>query len=581
MSDQFAAPDNAAPGSEFDAMFSTAPATVPDPAASAGTAAVPVAFQPVKIEVAEDPEFPGKKVELDACVAQPENAQPGACPLIVLPAPLASVGWRAYAMFHPALQTGFMANLASRGYVVVAYSERGLARSSGRIDVAGPRDQADGTAVLDWAAENLPAADMDRVGMGGASYGAGQSLLIAAKDPRVKAVAAMSAWGDLFESLYENQTRHMKAFYALRGLFQTWPGAPGATPMPGPSRLNPETEQVFQNIIDNVDIPGLRAYADRRSPVQPEFLDGLDRADLAILLCTFWHETIFSNRAVVDLYNKLTAGPKKLVVQIGDHGNGEGTGLAGGPSRPTNAAIDWFDLHLRGEGTEAEPIVVEAMPSVLTQAHRYGTWEEFVNAPVPFALGEPGATADGTLDSQGTESPWSRTIQVKETPAEIADSLIFRGVRERLGDFRRYNTADLPRQHAAIWSSAPLDKDRRISGEVRLRLTVTPPSSAATIVAYLFDATTAHIATPPGLNFDRIITSAAYSVLDGEPGAAVTVDVPFQLTDYIIRAGRLLRLVVDTGDEFLADANADNPDLTISSTGAEPSRLTIPIAELD
>ncbi|WP_410664566.1 CocE/NonD family hydrolase [Amycolatopsis sp. lyj-84] len=563
--------------SDFDAVFGTIP-----------TADIPVSFHPVKIEVAEDPEFPGRAVELDACVALPDNAQPAEYPLIVLPAPLAPIGWRAYAVFYPLLKKGFMANLAAKGYVVVAYSERGLSHSGGKIDVAGPRDQADGTAVIDWVSEHIQAADLSRVGMAGASYGAGQSLLIAAKDKRVKAVVAMSAWGDLFKSLYENETRHIKAFHALRGLFQTWPGPPSLPsfppqpqpdPMPGVSRLNAETEQVFQHIADNVEIGQLRAFADKRSPIQPEFLDELNRPDLAILLCTYWHETIFSNNSVVDLFNSLTVGSKKLIVQVGDHGNAEGTGLAGEYSRPTVAAMNWFDLHLRDEGEqETDPVVVETMPYPYADAHRYRTWEDFTNAPVPFHLHAPSPDTDGGLDPQGTGSSWSHTVQVEETSAEIADTLIQRGISERLAQFRRYGTRNISRKNAAIWSCPPFGDDQRISGEVRMRLTVTPQNKDATVVAYLFDATAEPFTIPPGKNFDRIITSAAYSILDREPGVPVTIDIPFQLTDYLIRAGRFLRLVVDTKDKFLADANADTTTLTISSTVDQPSCITIPIA---
>ncbi|SDW29928.1 putative hydrolase, CocE/NonD family [Amycolatopsis xylanica] len=552
------------------------------------TADIPVSFHPVKIGVAEDPEFPGRAVELDACVALPENAQPAEYPLIVLPAPLAPIGWRAYAVFHPLLKKGFMANLAAKGYVVVAYSERGLAQSDGKIDVAGPRDQADGTAVIDWVAEHIQAADMSRVGMAGASYGAGQSLLIAAKDKRVKAVVAMSAWGDLFTSLYENETRHIKAFHALRDLFQTWPGPPSLPtfppqpqpdPMPGVSRLNPETEQVFQNIVDNVEIKQLRAYADKRSPIQPEFLDELNRPDLAILLCTYWHETIFSNNAVVALFNSLTGDAKKLIVQVGDHGNAEGTGLAGEYSRPTVAAMNWFDLYLRDEGSpETEPVVVETMPYPYADARRYRTWADFTHAPVRFHLHQPSPDSDGGLDSQGTGTSWSHTIQIEETSAEIADTLVQRGISERLAQFYRYSTRNISRKNAAIWSCPPFGEDQRISGEVRLRLTVTPQTEHATIVAYLFDVTAEPFTIPPGKNFDRIITSAAYTVLDREPGVPVTIEVPFQLTNYLIRAGRFLRLVVDTKDKFLADANADSTTLTVSSTEEEPAYITIPIA---
>ena len=578
MSEQSDSTSDAANGSVFGAVFGTIPAGArPD---SSAAARIPVSLTPVRIPVAEDPEFPGTAVELDACLAVPDNAQPGQCPLIVLPAPLSPMGWQSYALFYPAVNTGFMANLAAQGYVVVAYSERGLSRSGGKIDVAGPRDQADGTAVIDWAGEHVEAADLSRVGMAGASYGAGQSLLIAARDTRVKAVAAMSAWGDLFTSLYENQTRHLKAFEALRDLFQTWPG-PSALPsspqpdsMPGVSRLNAETELAFQNITDNTDIESLRAYAGKRSPVQPEFLAELNRPDLAILLCTYWHETIFSNNTVVDLYSKLTTTSKKLIVQVGDHGNAESTGLAGLDSRPTSAAISWFGLHLRGEGTpDTEPVVTETMPSPYADARRYPTWEDFTSPAARYSLGQPGLSSDGSLDSQGSGSSWSCTIQVAETTAEIADTLIRRGISERLAQFYRYSTSTIPRENAAIWSCPPFTEDQQISGQAQLRLTITPESGDATIVAYLFDATT----QPTGQDYDRIITSAACTILDREPGVAVTIDVPFQLTSYLISAGRYLRLVIDTQDKFLADANAGNTTLTLSSTPGSPSYIDIPV----
>ncbi|MFC3454071.1 hypothetical protein [Amycolatopsis speibonae] len=231
----------------------------------------------------------------------------------------------------------------------------------------------------------------------------------------MKAVVAMSAWGDLSTSLYENETRRIKAFHALRGFLQTWPSPPSPPsfppgpqpdPVPGVSRLNPETEQVFQNIVDNVDIAGLRAFANKRSPIQAEFLDELNRPNLAIRLCAYWHETIFSNNSVVELCTKLSITSKKLIGRVGDHGNAEGIGLAGEHSRPTAAAMNWSDLHLRGEGAaETESVVVETMPYPYADAHRFRTWDEFTDAPVRFTLHEPGPRSDGSLGNQGTGSP--------------------------------------------------------------------------------------------------------------------------------------------------------------------------------
>lgn len=46
--------------------------------------------------------------------------------------------------------------LADSGYVVVSYTSRGFWLSGGQIEVAGPPDIADVSAVIDWALANSP-----------------------------------------------------------------------------------------------------------------------------------------------------------------------------------------------------------------------------------------------------------------------------------------------------------------------------------------------------------------------------------------------------------------------------------------
>ncbi len=82
--------------------------------------------------------------------------------------------------------------LADSGYVVLTYNVRGFWQSGGQIEVAGPPDVADASKVIDWALAHTP-ADPQHVGMAGVSYGAGISLLAAAHDKRIRAVAALSA----------------------------------------------------------------------------------------------------------------------------------------------------------------------------------------------------------------------------------------------------------------------------------------------------------------------------------------------------------------------------------------------------
>ena len=95
--------------------------------------------------------------------------------------------------------------LAEKGYLVFSYSTRGWGCSGGKVDVIGPRDIADLETVLDWLEKETP-VDVKNIGMSGISYGGGMSLMAAAKVDRIKTVAAMSAWGNLADAVYGNNT---------------------------------------------------------------------------------------------------------------------------------------------------------------------------------------------------------------------------------------------------------------------------------------------------------------------------------------------------------------------------------------
>ena len=183
---------------------------------------------------------------IDAALSTPRNLAPGqTTPVVIMPAPLSPLGCNSYPGMFPRWALG--------GYTVLAYSQRGLADSAGEIQVAGPLDWSDGTEIINWVT-GLESTDPDRIGCFGASCGAGTSLLLAAHDQRVKAVAGASAWADLFLSLYENGTRHILAFEEPVKLF-------------GEDRCSKE----FRGIIEKVRAspePGddVRKFARDRSP---------------------------------------------------------------------------------------------------------------------------------------------------------------------------------------------------------------------------------------------------------------------------------------------------------------------------
>ncbi|MER5611978.1 CocE/NonD family hydrolase [Streptomyces sp. NPDC002215] len=493
---------------------------------------------------------------LDASLSVPRDLAPGqTCPAVVLPAPLISIGHRAY--------LGMLPRWAQGGYAVLAYSQRGLARSTGEIHVAGPQDVADATEVINALAQ-IDGVDPDRIGFFGSSYGAGTSLLAAARDPRIKVVAGTSAWGDLFDSLYENGTRHLAAFEALVKLFDE-------------DRCSEEFRNVIEKIRSNTIDDEVREFAGARSP--KHYLDAYNSANTPILLTTAWHETIFSVPAVVDLFTKLT-GPKSLLVQVGDHGNGELAGLAGLLSKPTEMAYRWMDYYLGGSaGDGAQPqfgVRSEYMHNLLSDL-RHDSWESYALPRRRFHLADAAAgERDGQMSEGGPKPGWTRSVKAtgQSTEAVVAPKLVQTGLAERMGLPHVYKTAEIDRGLAAIWATEPLERAMRVQGDLEMRVTVKPQETDASIVAYLMDS-------DPATGRSTIITHAPYTITNERPGQATTVTFSLQPAHYVLAKGRRLQLVIDTNDPFFADADTAPSALELTSPQGAESYIDIPLGTLD
>ncbi|WP_328942605.1 prolyl oligopeptidase family serine peptidase [Streptomyces sp. NBC_00250] len=491
---------------------------------------------------------------IDASLSVPRDAPAGTCPAILMPAPLSPLGRLSYLAMLPRWARG--------GYVVLTYSQRGLAKSGGEIHVAGPQDVEDAMEIVTTLSE-LDAVDPARIGCFGASYGAGTSLLLAGNDPRIKAVAGTSAWADLFASLYENGTRHLAAFEALVKLFKE-------------DRCSEEFRDVIQKIRGNDIDDVVRAFAEARSPKNR--LQAYNDHQVPILMTTAWHETIFSVPAVVDMFNRLT-GPKSLLVQIGDHGNGELPGLAGLVSKPTEMAYRWMDHHLGGTaGDGATPsygVRSEYMHNLLSDLH-HDDWESYALPRRRFHLAHAAAgERDGRLTEGAPQSGWTRPVKVsvQNTEVVVAPKLIETGLAERMGLPHVYRTAEVDRGLAAIWTTEPLERPMRVQGELELRVTVTPQALDATIVAYLMDC-------DPATGRAAIITNAPVTVSNEQPGRATTVTVHLQPAHYVLNKGRRLQLIIDTHDPFYADANRAPSAIELSSPQDAPSYVDIPLHPL-
>ncbi|MGW8332936.1 CocE/NonD family hydrolase [Streptomyces sp. NPDC055897] len=497
----------------------------------------------------------GEGVELDGALWLHNGEGPH--PLIVMPSPWAKQGWTLYAV--QALR------FARRGYHVLAYTARGFGESGGEVEVAGEADIRDGIKALDYLIEQTDGA-IGRVGFLGDSYGSGISQLVAAEDPRVRAVVALSTWGDLGEAFYENDTRHVAAVRTLLGAAAT-------------ARLSERTQQAFDDVLANENVPETLRWAAERSPFhRAEKLNG---RQVPVLFSQAWHETLFPGNQTLKMFNALS-GPKRLLWSIGDHSGPEMTGILGLPNRIWQEAHRWFDQYLleadddetaaaafEDESGPEDQVVSEIMWGRALESRP--TWHAATGTPERFYLTGP---AEGGKDGGLLDKPtngWHTTFSTgTDTPATVADQILLTGYAELAGLPKPYRTGKIDRNAAGVWTSAPLPSRHQLRGVPRLRVTIAPSEADSTFVAYLFDVNALGIA--------RIITHAPYTVLGAAPKEPATVDIALQVTGYDVKAGHRLMLVLDSVDPFYGPGAETPGTITVTSPDEDPSYLEVPLS---
>ncbi|XEC29198.1 hypothetical protein JAO84_34745 [Streptomyces fradiae] len=543
---------------------------------------------------------------------------PGPHPLVVMPAGWQPLGW---ALFMYAYLT-----LAAKGYHVVAYTPRGLglkglsSTSPGFIDVAGPNDRADGSAVVDHAVEHFgPSA----IGFLGESYGSGISQLVAAHDERVQAVVALSTWGNLATCLYDNGVRHTAAVAALLRL----------TGGKVEEKFDEPTREILAKFDAGVDMAEVVAWGTERAPWS--YLAETNEKGTPTFFSNTWHEGLFAANQVLETFNELTV-PKRLNMWIGDHAVPEGSGLIAPPAEPGDVNIPmreayaWLDHHLRGERNGVEDwaavsnqvmFTYRTVPvrdpetgrptgenEIVEPARREdrADWSEVTTGTELLALTAGGAGgADGGLvpadgpggaPGEGAEPPaWERSfIAGVDTEATAMDKIMETGKAEWAGNPKVYDTRKIDRIHALVWTTEPLtgsaaasgdgdgDGDgaadgagvaRRVRGIPELSLTVRSTAPAATLVAHLLDV------DEEGLG--RIVTHEPLNVRDLTPGQERRVTWRLQAAAYDIPEGHRLMLVIDSKDPLYADVSEEVAAVwtqtTIGASDDAPAVLALPL----
>jgi predicted acyl esterase len=445
------------------------------------------------------------------------------------------------------------ASLAGKGYVVLSYTTRGFWGSGGFIDTAGPKDIADVSTVVDWLIGNN-AADPARIGLAGVSYGSGISLIAAGHEPRIKAVAAMSTWSDLVESLYGGSTRHGQAVGLLKFAAELT-GRPG-----------PELSRMLKLYFDNEEHEEVKRWARVRGAAH--HLAAINENRPAILLANAYGDSLFGPNPLIDFYGRLT-GPKRLELAPGDHAVAEATGLVGLPNTVWTSVHRWFDQHLAGVDTgiagEA-PVVVH--PRGAAQAEGYADWSAMATRSERYRLGAM-RWYDGTGSLGGNAGTgWDRKVwSGVDTVANGGIAILTNGWEALTGIPPIAWLPAVNRLNAAVWVSEPMATTGKIRGIPKMRMTLTPTAADGTVVCYLYDV--------DALGTGRLITHQPWS--GGAANVASSIDVAFPATAYNVPAGHRLALIMDTEDPLYLDVNRLGHSVTFGSPGADPSWVEIPL----
>lgn len=456
---------------------------------------------------------------LKAFVIEPTGQGNGPFPLLVMPS-----SWAVPDIEY----VGAAAKLAKEsGYVVVSYTSRGFWDSGGEIDIAGPDTVGDVSLVIDWAVANAK-ADGTKVGAAGISYGAGQSLLAAANDKRIKAAAALSTWTDLARSLYPNGTVNKQAVEVLLA-------AGHATGRPG--LVLTEAEDAYRDgrFWEVVPISAGRSAASKISQINAN--------GTAVLLGNAWNDGIFAPGQVADFYTRLT-GPKRLMLSPGDHATAELFGAAGLPNEIWESVGRWFDRYVKGTANG-----VEAEQPVQLKPNNGGTWRKFGAWP-------SGAADTMQLDGKKIHTGWN-------TVADSGTILLSGALQGFLNIPTGVSLPFVDRNLAGVWGGPQYPSGATLAGTPKLKLQVTPSAETTTLFAYLYEV------GPLGLG--SLITHKPIKVTGA--GRTQTLDVELEPTVWNVGAGNRLALVVDTVDpRYLTESTRG------SSVTFGPSSLTVPKA---
>ncbi|MCL6269905.1 acyl esterase [Sansalvadorimonas sp. 2012CJ34-2] len=490
-------------------------------------------------------------VELAANIFVPTNLS-GSAPAVIF---INSWGLNEYQYLSQAAQ------LAEKGYIVLSYSTRGFGTSGGQIATAGPQDIDDYSQAITFLINNYP-VNPDAIGTAGISYGSGISLMGAAQDKRVKAIAAMSSWGSLTEALYGNQTPRL-AWAEILTLISETNGNP-----------DPIIEANWK-IIKNQDldnIPEVLKWAEARSPIN--YVDRLNQNGTAVYLAKAYGDNLFQPNSLLELYQKLNT-PKHLDLLPGTHATAEllPSLLGVGENIVWENVYKWFDIHLKDISND-----LESAKPLQMKVKFQNRFEGFESYPVETATSHtfymhPRSLFDnGDLENhpyrpgfgrekENTINAWFGTLFSTQIP--VLSQLL-----EQLEIPVITNIYAASRYRGIYFNTPKLNKTLEIRGTPRVTVQVQPHFNKVQLVGYLYDMDWSGTA--------RLITHGVTTLPNASSGENVALSFDLVATAYDVPEGHRLVLAFDTRDPQYQTPTSKNYSLDFEFSDTKQSILTVP-----
>ncbi len=436
-------------------------------------------------------------------------------------------------------------DLATRGYVVLAWTARGFGRSGGRIHLASPDYEVnDARGLLDWLATR-PEVRLDRVGdprvgVVGASYGGALALLVAGHDRRVDAIVPQATWNDLATSLFPESTGQGPAAGVFKQDWAGWLFAAGSSSgrgQPGCGRFATDICRMYQRAVlagqsDSATVRMLR----HSSPAEV-----LGRITAPTLLVQGTADTLFPlSEAEANATGIAATGTRVRVLWYsGGHDGGPGSDLD--QRRIERATVGWLDRHLLGTGTG--PVGSFAYSRV-TGAESGGTGS--VRTLGLFAWAYPHLDGDQPVrevplagHAEPLHNPPSGTpAAVSSVPGlgAVAANVIARSLAFDIAD------------QSVSYDSGPLSGSLDVTGSPTVRIVAASRSGSAVLFVKLYDVAPDGTVTLPGGGVAPVRLTGLPATIDRAKPQTVT------LPGIVHRfaAGHRIRVTLATSDQAYA-----------------------------